>query len=33
MNNEESVAKVKTVLQLDNLNFDFKYGCKILHEI
>jgi|GEM_PF-3103937 len=29
----ESVAKVKTILQLDNWNVDFKYGCKILHEI
>src|SRR5664280_3730197 len=25
----ESVAKVKEILQLDNLNVDFKYGYKI----
>ena len=26
----ESVAKVKEILQLDNLNVDFKYGYKII---
>ena len=25
---EESVAKVKTILQLDNQNVDFIYDCK-----
>src|SRR5664280_1961689 len=29
VNKEESVAKVKEILQLDNLNVDFKYGYKI----
>jgi len=26
---EESVAKVKTIIQLGNRNVNFKYGCKL----